>query len=123
MGHTFFETERIEPTCTTEGTIVYACTSCGENHYELIPATGEHVFDGNTCVDCGYTIEIAVTYGDLNDDGNINNRDLALLQQYLNGWSVTVNEAACDANADGNVNNRDLALLQQYLNGWSVTLG
>ena len=29
-------------------------------------------------------------YGDLNDDGNINNRDLALLQQYLNGWDVTL---------------------------------
>ena len=63
------------------------------------------------------------TYGDLNDDGRINNHDLALLQKYLNEWDVTVNKSACDTNADGRINNHDLALLQKYLNEWDVTLG
>ena len=65
----------------------------------------------------------SVVYGDLSGDGNVNNRDLALLQQRLNGWDVTINEVAADVNDDGNINNRDLALLQQFLNGWDVTLG
>ena len=59
----------------------------------------------------------------INGDGKINNRDLALLQQHINGWDVTVNADAMDVNNDGDVNNRDLALLQQYINGWDVTLG
>ncbi len=54
--------------------------------------------------------------GDVNGDGKINNRDLAHLQQYINGWGVTVEEDA-DINADGKVNNRDLVQLQQQVNG------
>lgn len=64
-----------------------------------------------------------IAYGDLNGDGDINNRDLALIQQHINGWEVVVDEAAADVNGDGDVNNRDLALLQQYINGWDVTMG
>lgn len=65
----------------------------------------------------------AVLYGDINGDGSINNKDMGRLQQYLNGWDVTVNEAAADVNDDGKVNNKDMGRLQQYLNGWDVTLG
>ena len=31
-----------------------------------------------------------VLYGDANGDGSINNRDVALLQQYINKWDVTL---------------------------------
>ena len=65
----------------------------------------------------------AVVYGDINNDGDVNNRDLALLQKYLNNWEVEINEDAADVTADGDVNNRDLALLQKYLNNWEVNLG
>lgn len=64
----------------------------------------------------------SVTPGDANGDGKVNVRDLGLMQQYLNGWEVTVSEAAGDVNADGKFNVRDLGLLQQYLNGWDVEL-
>ena len=57
-----------------------------------------------------------VTPGDLNGDGSLNNRDLALLQKYLNEWDVTVVEAALDVNLDGKINNRDLSTLQKILN-------
>ena len=53
--------------------------------------------------------------GDLNGDGKVNNRDLGLLQQLLNGWDVTI-EGSADVNGDGAVNNKDLGLLQQALN-------
>ena len=65
----------------------------------------------------------AVMYGDMDDNGKINNKDLGRLQQYLNDWDVTVNEAAADVTDDGKINVRDLGLLQQYLNGWDVQLG
>ena len=60
--------------------------------------------------------------GDVNGDGNVNVRDLGLLQQYLNGFDVTINEAAANVNGDSNINVRDYGLLQQYLNGFDVEL-
>ena len=63
-----------------------------------------------------------IKYGDVNGDGSINNRDLGLLQQYLNDWDVTIDAEAADVTHDGKLNNRDLGLLQQYLNDWDVTL-
>ena len=63
------------------------------------------------------------TYGDLNDDGKINNKDLGIFQQYLADWDVTINEYAADVNDDGKINNKDLGIFQQYLNDWDVTLG
>ena len=64
-----------------------------------------------------------IAYGDLNSDGEINNRDLVMMQQYLNNWEITIDEDAADVNGDGEINNRDLVPLQQYLNNWDVTLG
>ena len=60
--------------------------------------------------------------GDVNGDGNVNVRDLGLLQQYLNGFKVTINELAANVNGDTAINVRDYGLLQQYLNGWDVEL-
>ena len=60
--------------------------------------------------------EPEVLSGDVNGDGKINNRDLGLLQKYLNGSDVTVDELAADLNGDGKLNNRDLGLLQKLLN-------
>ena len=64
-----------------------------------------------------------VVYGDANGDGSVNAREAAMLQQYVAGWDVTLNEASADTNGDGSVNARDAAILQQYVAGWDVTLG
>lgn len=146
--HTY-ETETTPACECTVGTVVNHCTTCGYTEKTKLPAVGheshwlwdetqhwtacdhcgvvnqqeKHVFDGDTCVDCGYTIEMTVTYGDANGDGSVNNIDVALLQKYINGWNVTLDKVSADANGDGTVNNLDVALLQKYINGWNVTLG
>ena len=116
-------------TCTATGlTDGVKCSVCGETlkAQETIPATGEHTYDNDKDADCnvcGEKREVQTsTPGDINDDGKINNRDLGILQQFLNEWDVTINEDAADVNDDGKINNRDQGLLQQYLNEWDVVL-
>lgn len=65
--------------------------------------------------------------GDVSNDSVINNRDLAILMQYINGCDIYIDDifafkTAADVNGDGAVNNRDYALLMQYVNGWDVEL-
>lgn len=69
------------------------------------------------------TLADAVIFGDLNNDSEIDNKDYAILMQYLNGWNVDINVSASDVNIDNSVDNRDYALLMQYLNGWDIKLG
>ncbi len=79
-----------------------------------------------TCVPLGAISVSAATSGvtgDANGDGKVNNLDLGRLQQYLNGWDVTIDFVAADVDGNDRVNNKDLGLLQRYLNGWDVTLG
>ncbi len=98
------------------------CNTCGLVR-EAEPHSYTNVYDPD-CNVCGETREVPdVLPGDVNGDGKVNVRDLGLLQQHLNGWKVTVADAACDVNADGKRNVRDLGLLQQHLNGWDVELG
>lgn len=54
--------------------------------------------------------------GDVNGDGQVNNRDLGNLQLFLNQW-VDVVEGEGDLNGDNKVNNQDLGVLQQIVNG------
>ena len=65
----------------------------------------------------------SIKYGDSNDDNTIDNKDYAVLMQYINGWNVTINVSSSDVNIDNIVDNKDYALLMQYLNGWDVKLG
>ena len=43
----------------------------------------------------------ALENSDVNGDGKINNRDLAVMQQYLNDWEVVLVVEALDINGDG----------------------
>ena len=53
----FQETERVEPTCTEDGSVTYTC-ECGETYTEVLPATGHSyttVVTDPTCTEQGYT--------------------------------------------------------------------
>lgn len=65
-----------------------------------------------------YALWEPILLGDADGDGRLSNRDLGLLQRYLNGWEVAVTEDA-DLNGDGTINNKDLGLLQRTLNDWN----
>lgn len=66
-----------------------------------------------------YAVWIPILSGDADGNGQLNNRDLGLLQRYLNDWDVTLTPEA-DVDGDGKTNNRDLGLLQQMLNEWTM---
>ena len=66
--------------------------------------------------------ELSYIRGDINGDGEVDNKDLTRLFQYLSNWDVTVNEPALDVNGDSSVDNKDLTRLFQYLSNWDVEI-
>lgn len=137
-------------TCGADGVMTYTCSICGDAYTEAIAATGKHSYD-NACDDlcnvCGAQREVpdhvfesdaspccavcgavrvdkdpSATPGDVNGDGEVNNRDLVLMVRYLNGWKVQIHLSAAEVNGDGVYNIRDIARMQQYLNGWDVEI-
>ncbi len=111
-------------------TYIYTNSAYGSNAFSDCDKLTIYCYEGsyaqNFAVENEIPFEIIVKSpyksGDINDDQNINNKDLGLLMQYLNNWDVTINKDAADVNRDGNVNNKDYGLLMQYLNNWNVEL-
>lgn len=74
-------------------------------------------------VEYGSTLPIVVVYGDVNDDGRIDAKDILLLRKYTSKWNVTLNMDNADCNADGRIDVKDVLLLRKYLAKWDVKLG
>ena len=69
---------------------------------------------------------IDIIYGDVNDDGVINGKDLTLIRrQITGGFELPVFvEAAADVNLDGVINGKDLTLIRRFITGgFGVELG
>ena len=98
--------------CNTEITLTY-------NADDVYDFNWDNVEFG---VENGTITVIEYISGDVNGDGNINNKDLGVLRRWLNDWDVEIDELAADVNRDGNVNNKDLGILRRYLNDWDVEL-
>ena len=90
--------------------VINGCLVFNTNHFSIYTMTAESIS------------ETDYTPGDINNDGKINMKDIVLLQQFLNGWNVSINKQAANVNADSSINMKDIVLLQQYLNGWKVVL-
>lgn len=57
---------------------------------------------------------------DINNDNDVNLKDLVVLAQYVAKWEVEVNESVVDVDASGTPDLNDVAVLAQYLAGWDV---
>ncbi|MBR3448365.1 MAG: leucine-rich repeat protein [Oscillospiraceae bacterium] len=67
--------------------------------------------------------EPQVKYGDVNDDGSVDLKDVTELRRALADWDVTINEKAADVNRDGSLDLKDLVILRRYLaGGWGIEL-
>lgn len=111
--------EAVASTCTSQGHGAYTkCLSCqlvvagSSDPLPLAP----HTYDDDRDVTCNGCDHVRPLPGDADGNGRLNNRDLALLQRYLNQWAVTLQEDAMDLDDNGTLNNRDLILLQRMLN-------
>ena len=129
--HAYTITAETAASCGVDGVRTHTCSACGVSYDEVIPATGEHVYDDEydaDCNVCGNVREVPekpvdIIYGDADNDGEITNLDYALVGQYIAGFDVTLVEALADADGDGEITNLDYALVGQYIAGFDVTLG
>ena len=99
--------------CEVEKTEV---TDSDGKFYTVYTAT----FEGNV-VDRQYPDgKPPYTSGDVNDDGEVTQRDVTFLRRYLAGWDgyEDINQLAADVNRDGEVTQRDVTILRRYLAGW-----
>ena len=67
-----------------------------------------------------------IVYGDYNNDGKINGKDLTLIRRYISGgFDLSgYDAAAADVNLDGKVNGKDLTLIRRFISGgFDITLG
>lgn len=119
-GHKAMKIEGYPATCEKDGlTAGLVCSVCDyvRTEQRVIPALG-HSYDDDAdtdCNTCGAVREVIIR-GDANGDGKVNNRDLGVLQKYLNELETAIDTKAADMDGNGKVNNRDLGQLQQHLN-------
>ncbi len=64
-----------------------------------------------------------ITYGDVNNDTNVNSTDYALIKRHILGTATLRGDAliAADVNRDGSVNSTDYALVKRYILGTIVS--
>ena len=72
----------------------------------------------------GSLVLIDFTYGDVNDDGVVNGKDVTLIRRFIaGGYDISINEAAADVNGDGTINGKDVTLIRRYIaGGYGITL-
>ena len=70
-------------------------------------------------IDITFPITDYVWYGDTNEDGEVDVKDLTLLRRYLEGISELSSQALknADVNTDGSINETDKKLLTEFLAG------
>ncbi len=106
------------PATNAEGTTYYRCVVTNTLNGQAATATSKAA---KIVVVAG---TVSLTYGDVNNDGNINGKDVALLKRYIvNPTDTDINVAAADVDANGSVTGKDVALLKRYVAKWQITLG
>lgn len=62
-------------------------------------------------------------FGDANDDGTVNMKDILVLRSHLAGKAVELNTVYADADASGGINMKDVLLVRKFVAGLPVTFG
>ena len=86
-------------------------------------ATGTEPSATGTEVEPTGTQAEEILYGDANDDGAVNMKDVLILRKQLAGMMPIINMANADVNGDGSVNMKDVLELRKYLANLITTLG
>ena len=60
------------------------------------------------------------TAGDVNGDGELDNKDVVVLFRFVSGNKDGAVEENCDFNGDGNIDNKDVVALFRFLSGGAV---
>ena len=70
-------------------------------------------------IDITFPVTDYVWYGDTNEDGKVDVKDLTILRKYLEGTTDLSGQALknADVNGDGSVNETDKKLLTEFLAG------
>lgn len=103
-------------------TFTYSTAADGEYSAEAPTAAGKYFVKAAVAETKAYSglesapveFEItakSVTLGDLNNDGEVNAKDLIILIRVNAGWEIDYNNDAADMNADGSINMKDIILL------------
>ncbi len=116
LGHDLEKKNAKESTYLEEGNIeYYVCKRCGKIFRD---PEGKHEI---TMADT--VVPRKRNPGDVNLDGEVNIKDVALMKQYLAKWNVSfIYLPNFDVNGDGQYTIADVARLKQYLAKWNVTL-
>ena len=133
LGHDWGEwTVTTEPTCCADGVEQNVCRR-NPSHVltRAIPATGAHVYVNGVCTTpgCGAIDPDYVAYGDANNDGTVNLKDLVLVRKYVanydeaTGTSIVGISSGGDANGDGEINLKDVVLLRRYVANYNDETG
>lgn len=63
-------------------------------------------------------------YGDVDNNGTVDDWDSVTLSRFLANWSnITLEQTNSDVDGDGNINDWDSILLARYLANWDIILG
>ncbi len=119
------------PTASAEGKLCAVCTVYGESLTVSLPklteadytlADGKYTWKNERYGEITFNAPETHRPGDINGDGNVNNKDVTRLFQYLSNYDVETVAEALDVNDDGNVNNKDLTRLFQFVSGYDVEI-
>ena len=70
----------------------------------------------------GFPVSMTCIGGDINGDGEVDNKDVVTLFKYLSGVRLHVNSFVLDTNGDEETDNKDVVWLFRYCSGEDITL-
>lgn len=102
--HSIVYNEAIKPTPDNNGKRAhYSCSGCGTLYAD---EEGQNEISLENLI---------ILYGDVNDDGKVNSRDVLKLRQIISGNALPTDYA--DVNGDGKTNSRDMIAIRKLISG------